>query len=272
MAVTSQNTLVAAVGTSQKLEISKATIASTAGRVTSLWTATGTPTVGTVTAGAVTQTSATVGALPFANGNGSTTAYVTGFRGANTGSTGLLILFDVLWAWTSGTGSWSATTAGAQTTGVGTFTVSGLTPARGTAVGTEAWLEVTSALGANTPTVTLSYTNSALAAGRTAQMSALPASSAAGSMFQFALAAGDVGVQSVQNINLSVSTGGGTARVLIVRRVAEIPIMSTTTPVVMDAFDLGLPSVYDNACLLMAMVPSGTAAGPVIGTLSLGQG
>lgn len=271
MAITSQDGLLSALGTAQRLVYNKPNQTAVTARPISMWGGSGNPGVGTTTlgqaaAGAVPDDS-TQGAIPFNNpvsGN-SYLGQVSGISSA----TGMLFIYDLLWVWGSGGSGWSVTTTGAQNTS----SPAALTRPDSLGDRTEAWMEVLSTLGTGAATPTLSYTNSAGTAGRTTtgMTPAYSASAASGNCFFFNLAAGDTGVRSIQSLTLNVSMTSGTARICIGRRIAEIPC-AANVGFKYDAYDLGLPQVYNDACLVPIFVPNSTASGPVFMTLSLAQG
>lgn len=271
MAITTQDGLLSALGSSQKLMWNKANVAATAGRPTSLWTPAGQPGAGSTTLGqaatGAVPTDADVGAHPFTNpvsGN-SYAGQISGISAA----TGLIVLYDLLWVWGSGGSGWSVTTTTAQSTS----SPAALTRPDANGSGTEAWLEVLSTLGAGAATPTLSYTNSASTAGRTTSgmTPSYAASAATGSCFFFNLQAGDTGVKSIQSLTTSVSMTSGTARICIGRRVAELPCVANVG-FKYDAYALGLPQIYNDACLVPIFFPNSTASGPTVFSLSLAQG
>jgi hypothetical protein len=277
MAITTQDALVSGLATAQRLVLSKNAIAATANRMTSLWTATGIPTAGSISLGqsstGVIPTSATTGALPFTNpttGN----SYLAGVRGLHTatGTNGILVLFDILWIWGSTSTGWNVTTTTNQN-------AAGIDVNRpdNTGAATELWFEVLSTMGAGSPTPTITYTNSSALANRSASTTtAIPSASATGSMFRFQLQAGDTGVRSVQILNLGTSMTSGTARIMIVRRVAEIPVVATNIGFLFDAYDLGLARIYNDACLMAAFQPTAAVTATTVpaffDTFTLAQG
>lgn len=271
MAITTQDGLLSALGSSQKLMWNKANVTSTAGRPTSLWTAAGQPgagstTLGQAAAGAV-LTDVDLGAMPFTNpvsGN----SYMGQVSG-NCNSNGMIVIYDVLWVWGSGGSGWVPTTTTAQST----TSPAALTRPDANGTNTEVWLEVLATMGAGAATPTLSYTNPAGTAGRTTSgMTPAYASTAAiGSCFFFNLQAGDTGVKTIQSLTLNTSMSSGTARVCIGRRVAEMPC-AASVGFKYDAYSLGLPQVYNDACLMAMFFPNSTTAGPTFLSASLAQG
>lgn len=272
MAITSQDGLISALGGAQKLMWNKANVVSVAGRATSLWSGAGQPGVGSVAlgqaaAGAV-PVSTDTGAMPFTNPGGGTNSYLGRVAGISAAS-GLIILYDKLWTWGSGGSGWVVTTTTAQST----TAPAALTRPDSTGASTEAWLEILATMGVGTATPVLSYTDQSGNSGNSTSgmTTTYPASAIIGSMFAFNLAAGDTGVRSVQSLTLTTSMTSGTAAVHIMRRVAEFPCVANQG-FLYDAYDLGMPRVYDSAHLFPVFVPNSTASGPLILSASLVQG
>jgi len=116
-------------------------------------------------------------------------------------------------------------------------------------------LEISAAVGAGTPTFSMSYTNSAGVSGRTSNnIIAVVASSGAGNMYVMGLQAGDTGVRSIQSFTLSASMTSGAAHLVAFR-----PLTFTQAYNVQgqfgqgweDAFNLGMPQVFPDSCLMM---------------------
>lgn len=273
MAITSQDGLIAGLGSAQRLVLSKAASGQTftAGRTYSAWTLAGNPGAGSTTLGQAATgyvpTVADNGAILFTNPTGGNFSYLGGLRGISS-TTGLIILADILWVWGSGGSGWSVTTTGAQSTS----SPAALTRPDANGVGTELWMENLSTGGSASGTSTITYTNSAGTGSRTASLLASKVSSpVTGTVEYYTLAAGDTGVASVQSINNSATWTSGTYRLMIVRRVAELPV-TANTGFSFDAYDLGLSRVYDSACLVPFFVTNGTTAGTLNSSISLPQG
>lgn len=269
MAISSQDGLISALGGAQRLQWTKANVTAVAGRMTSLWSGAGQPGVGSTTLGqaatGAVPTDADTGFQPFTNpvsGN----SYIGKVSGVSA-ATGHIILWDVLWVWGSGGSGWSVTTTTAQNTS----SPAALTRPDANGAGTEAWLEVLATMGAGAATPVLSYTDQDGNTGNTTGTMGYNSASVIGSMYQFPLAAGDTGIRSVASLTTSVSMTSGTARVIIARRIAELPCVANTG-FLYDAYDLGLPQVYDNAAIMASILPSGTASGPTSIRVDLVQG
>ncbi|HPL78876.1 MAG TPA: hypothetical protein PKY40_07730 [Burkholderiaceae bacterium] len=167
----------------------------------------------------------------------------------------------------------SVTTTGAQTM-LGTQTL----PRYADGKGVRAYLVPSVVMGAGTPTVQLSYTNTASVAGRltpaspslpiintTAPVGSIPYSgTGVGKYGPFLpLAAGDSGILSVQSVNFSATMVSGCMNLVLCRPLLTLPI---TTVGVASERDLlnqlpSLPRVYDGANLQWLMYAG--AATPV---------
>ncbi|MFN0092901.1 MAG: hypothetical protein ACKVWR_21915 [Acidimicrobiales bacterium] len=273
MAITTQDGLLAAMGGSQKLQWNKANVTAVAGRACSVWSGTGRPGVGSTTLGqaaaGVVPVDSDTGFHSFTNPSGGQLSYLGGASGISAAS-GLIIIYDVLWVWGSGGSGWVVTTTTAQNT----TSPAALTRPDANGAATEAWLEILATMGAGAATPVLSYTDQSGNSGNTTSspmITSYAASSIIGSCYSFPLAAPDTGLRTVQSLTLSVSMTSGTARVMICRRVAEIPC-TANQGFKYDAYDLGLPRVYDDAALMPIFVPNSTASGPLILSLDLVQG
>ena len=271
MAITTQDGLLSALGGAQNLQWNKANVTAVAGRATSLWSGAGRPGVGSTTlgqaaAGAV-PTDADTGFHSFTNPV-SANSYIGRVSGISAAS-GLIMLMDVLWVWGSGGSGWSVTTTTAQST----TSPAALTRPDANGAATEAWFEVLATMGAGLATPTLSYTNQSGTASRTTSgmTTSYAASAVIGSCFSFNLQAGDTGLRSIQSMTTSVSMTSGTARVMITRRIAEFPCIANQG-FLYDAYDLGMPRVYDDAAIMPIFVPNSTASGPLILSVALAQG
>lgn len=140
--------------------------------------------------------------------------------------------------------------------------------------GVELALEVTTVTGNGAPvtTITASYTNSLGVAGKTATIASFPATAVAGTLIPFALAAGDVGVQSVQSITLGTSLVSGAVSAVMMRRLpgAGLPSANVASP--RGPLDLGPPKWFDNSVPFLVVLPTATAVGQLVGSVTWAQG
>ena len=190
-----------------------------------------------------------VGALPF-NYPGSGNCYLARLDAANTFLPGSLysaslLLCDRLWH----NGGISATSTSAQAITSPTW------PARDengstNGVGVLLALECSALMGAGTPTITVSYTNSAGVSGQTAtNIRAVIGAEPANVTFLLGLQAGDIGVQSVQSITLSSSWTSGTINLVAFRLISLIAIARTSARTcAVDAITGAMPQLLAAAC------------------------
>ena len=110
---------------------------------------------------------------------------------------------------------------------------------------------------------TVSYTNSAGTAGRTATLvnlvgMCIPATAVIGNIVWFSLQAGDIGVQSIQSITLGTSLVAGAVSLLIARDIASIGTSIVYVPSTRKIADPGV-RLYNGTCLLHCINSTGTA-------------
>lgn len=233
-----------------------------AGAWNALWTVAGIPGAGSNSAdgvaGAV-PTDATPGAFPFTN---ATNTYLSRLF-AYAPVLGQLLLYDRLWH-----------NSGLSPTTVGNQAVNSVALTRPDANGAmvEPWLEVYTALGAGSTAKTINYTDQDGNTGNTGTLQGFATTAAAGRAFPFSLAAGDTGVRSIQGFDNVATSTSGTFGLVLRRLVASMHIPIANTGYVFGPIDLGLPRVYDDACLEFLWFASGTTANTVAGSLALAQG
>ena len=133
-------------------------------------------------------------------------------------------------------------------------------------------LEGSTVMGAGTPSLTMSYTNSAGASGKTSVAVAAPATMAVGSFLELPLAAGDTGVRSIQSFTQSATMTSGVHRLVAYRILAEMDIIVANVGVVMDIFQLGKPPMYDNTVPFLLWLPTTTTAPTLMGSFGVVQG
>lgn len=252
--------------------ISKAATATmVAGRPQSLWALAGNPGAGaydtTLNGVTLSSTSAQVtGQINFVNPPSGNT-YLARLQGSAT-IAGTLLLCDRIWH----NGGFTITSTTAQTITSPTWSArdaNGSTNGDGILLG----LEISAAAGAAAPTITVSYTNSAGTSGRTGTNSFATANSpTAGAFFPIGLAAGDIGVRSVQSLTLSVSWVSGTMNLVAYRPIAALEITAANTPNAIDAITAGFPRLYDGTVPFLVFIPSTTTASNISGQVIWTQG
>ena len=239
--------------------------------ITALGTGTGANNGGTYTVNiSQTVTSQTITGTQYANGiqtGGNVSPAVknvlnvSAYSAAVTTAPAVMMLIDQLAVYPITT----VTTTGAQTI-LGTQTL----PRYADGKGVRAYLVPSVVMGAGTPTVQLSYTNTASTAGQlTPTTPSLPiinttspvgsiayAGTGAGKFGPFIpLAAGDQGILSVQSINFSATMTSGVMNLVLCRPLLTLPI---TTVGVASERDLvnqlpSMPRIYDGANLQWLM-------------------
>lgn len=134
-------------------------------------------------------------------------------------------------------------------------------------------LEVMTATGAGAPIQSMSYTNQAGVAGKTAS-GILPgvASSAIGAFYPMGLAAGDSGVRSIQTWTQSASWTSGAAALVAYRELARLDISAANIPNAVDALTSGFPRMFDNTVPFLIFIPSTYTASNVTGQVIWTQG
>lgn len=205
------------------------------------------------------------GMLPFSNPAGGKKSYL-GRMSVGAGVSGHALLCDRLWS----NSAINITSTSSQAITSPTW------PSRdnnGATLGDGVFLgvEVSAATGAGTPSITVGYTNSAGTASRSGTNTVATAASApAGTFFPIGLQANDLGVRSVQSIQLSSSWSSGTINLVAYRIIAAAEMQTAWCPS-LDVASLGLPQMFDGTVPFLIGVPSSTAVGPMIGSATWAQ-
>lgn len=246
--------------------------AEAAGVWQSLWKGVGNPGAGSdpaATPGTVFDsdpTSPVAGSVNFAD-RSTDQRYLLSF-GAVATQNCTLMLYDRL----AGVSGISTATTGAKTVNSGALTRYSSTAA----TLNEVWLEVTTATTTTAPVVNLSsYTS---ADGTTAQTGGNVTFPAAATdlhtMIQVPLNASKRGVRSVEaGLTVGTASAAGAVNVLIIRPLARIPLLANSWNEVSFLDDtMGLPRIYDNATLGLALLASTTTATTVWGSINCAYG
>jgi len=191
---------------------------------------------------------------------GGVNAYLARFEANSNVASGVVMLCDRLWH----NGGITITSTSAQTIVSPTWPArdnNGTTNGDGVLVA----LEVSATTGAGAPTGTLSYTNSAGTAGRTATLAeATAGSTVTGALFRFGLQAGDAGVQSIQSFTLGASWTSGTCNLVAYRVLAVVDIMTLGLPGAIDAVSGGFPQIFNGAVPFSILVSSNLLASTIL--------
>lgn len=238
----------------------------------SFWGVAGHPAAGafdTTLAGVTLSSSSSqvTGQIPFtdpASGN----TYLSKLK-ASMGNQGLLILADRLWH----NGGFASTSNTAQTINSGLFPArdnAGTTNGDGVLLG----LEISSAMGAATPTVTVTYTNQSGIGSRSAtNIFATVSSSAAAFFFPIGLQAGDSGVQSVTDLTLSASWLSGTMNLVAYRVLGVLDLSQSGVSNTIDCLTGGFQRMYNGSVpfFLLTQASTGVTAS-ISGSVAWSQG
>jgi hypothetical protein len=213
-------------------------------------------------------TSSRAGALPLPAAVAGSNIYLAGMDASQAGNVGSVLLVDRLW---DNSGITVTTTTG-QTVNSAAWPSrdsSGSTLGAGVLVG----LEVSATLGNGAVTnTTLTYTNSAGTASRTGTITSFPAAAPTGTFMPFLLAAGDVGVRSIQTLTLGTTYVSGTMHLVAYRVLALVPTPQSNVGASQDFLQLGLPRIWDSSALQFLYLLAGTAGGAVSSSLNFAQG
>lgn len=208
------------------------------------------------------------GQIPFTNPTGGNSSYLARFVGLSSAQSGQLMLVDRLWH-NSGL---NVTSTSSQTVNSVTFPArdeNGTTNGAGVLLG----VEISSNMGAGTPTVTVTYTNSAGTGSKTGtNILAVGTTSAAGSFYPIGLAAGDTGVQSIQSVQFSATWTSGTLHLVAYRVLSVLQIGNAGISSAVDVVTGGMPQLFDNTVPFVIFVPVTTTSTSLQGAMTVTQG
>lgn len=234
-----------------------ATTSITTGRWSSLWRFDGTIGAGAApTTGAI-PTASTTGAFPITNPASGNQKWLTQFWAGTVGGAGFLMLYDRLFhiGNLSGTVTTAQTVQGSPASPALTRYTDGL--------GVQIFVEIYTALGSTTTTITANYTNSSGTPNRTTTAVTIGGGGAneIHRLFCLPLQAGDKGVQSVQSVTLAGTTGtAGAFGITLVKPLAFVNLPNAGMFGFRD-FAVGLPGIPEiksDACLALAINPPTT--------------
>ena len=255
MAITTLDGLIAAP--KQSVVISKTTALTTAALPKNAGTmfhiagepGAGTLAIGNTTTGVV-PTDAVAG-FPVINAfGGSATGYLVGLE-ASCSVASTLVLYDRLWHG----GAFSFATTYPITSPSWSSRVPGGTDY----TNTELWAEQVTA-GTGIQNIAVTYANHAGTTGKLTGTVAAPAAMIVGRMFQLPLAAGDSGISAISNVVGSVATAG-TYNIVVMRRLATVRIPVANGAVRLGFDVLGMPQVFADSALCLAVLPDSTSSG-----------
>lgn len=97
------------------------------------------------------------------------------------------------------------------------------------------------------------------------------ASGPLGTFWPCTLQAGDIGVQSVQTINISATMTSGTIAIVLYRILAALELQAWI-PNALDALTAGFPQIFNGSVPFLVFVPNTTTAATIQGTYIETQG
>lgn len=139
-------------------------------------------------------------------------------------------------------------------------------------VGVGLGYEVSTVMGAGTPTLTATYVNSAGTAGQVTPSITLATTLPANSFIPLPLAAGDVGIRAIATHTKNATQTSGTYHLVMYRVITRIPITIINVGGVVDAVTGGFPRLYDNSSLFLLFLPQTTTAPNISGQIIYTQG
>lgn len=135
-----------------------------------------------------------------------------------------------------------------------------------------AGVEISTAVGAGTPTLTLKYTNQAGTTGKVAtNVVNTVASSIAGTFYPLGLAAGDTGIQKAESLTLSATWTSGVIHVVLYRVLARLELQAQIGNAI-DALTSGFPRLYNNTVPFLIFIPNTTTTSNISGQVVYTQG
>lgn len=272
MTIATRDQLIAALASNHtSVVIDKASLANAAaGQFFSLWTSAGVPGAGAAPTTAAVCTQALTGAISFTNQTAPASSYIAWLALANTTNSASTFEFHDRLAHMGGL-------SGTVTTAQGALSLVTTDPGadrRGDAnySGVRWWLEVYTALGATGVNATVNVTYNDDTTGNLAAV-ALGATPRAGRMYPLVSASAGKYIKGVNSVTLSATTGtAGNFGITATRprTVVFCPLLNLAT--VADWAQLGLPEVYNDACLMGVAMCSTTTTGAWRGTGKIAHG
>jgi hypothetical protein len=175
-------------------------------------------------------------------------------------------LFDVMWV-NSGVVVTTTTPQAITPVALPARDVNGSTDGLGVWAGILVTAATTNASAVTNTTIT--YTNSAGAANRTATIASFPATAVAGTVVWFQLAAGDTGVRSIQSVTLGTSYGAGAISVILARPLFSQAVLVANVGGASAPPTLPGVRLYNGTTMLPFGLMSATTATTLSGTVQI---
>lgn len=235
------------------------------GRGCSIWQYDGMPASGTVPTSGAIPIRTTQGAIPFTPAGGGRDKHLIG-ASITPNTAGVYLLYDRLYniGGLSGVSTADQTVQGSPASPALTRNTSG--------AGNMAFYEIYTIIGVTSTTLTMTYTNEAGTGSRTSTFN-IGATNfrEATRMQRIPLAAGDSGIQAIEKIKLTASTGSaGDFGITIAQPIAWIPVGSPGTMGWRD-YTTGLPGIpviNPDACLSVMYIPAAASTLELFGSLA----
>jgi hypothetical protein len=264
MALTTMDGLVAALPGQVRSYHKVSTAPKAAGSFHSLFYAPGVPGAPAIPGASLAwsvMTQSDAGAIKFSNPGGGALSYLSRLC-LSTTSAHTIIIYDRL------------AQTGAITPAASTQTLTGgptLTRPDATGADVECWIESLTASTSTASNYSIRYKDQDDNASETSPTIAATTTSVVGMMQRFNLNSGDTGVRSVDQF-ISTGASGGTAQLVLLRRLAEFSATAANLAPIIDFFTLGAPRIYDSACLGVMLLANSTTAVTISGTINIAQG
>lgn len=255
MAITTRDGLIAAQAAAQHVRHFKTALRTTVANFWfSLFDIAGDPGAGTLagssTAAGVVPTDATAGCPVLNAFTGANTGYLSRVEFSNTVAC-RMALYDMVWK--GGAYAFNAAQAlSAQPS------YSARMPG-GDYTGTEIWIEAVTAF-TGIPSFAITYTDQDGNAGALTGTQSAGVALTVGRMMKMPFAAGDDGVQKIENVTATVATVG-TFNVLVMRKLWEGRIRVANDQVVHGPDLVGLPQLFTDSALVLLVNADGTSSG-----------
>lgn len=260
-------------GRDQRALFNKTSILTTAGNISSMWTAGGSPPGGSfgtaLTGRSIDNTNAA--ALQFTNAGATRFKHAIGWGIGSTVGLGSIMLYDRVYEYPF-TGSVTSGTFSVPT--LVARDVAGATAGDGLMM----WHENFSATATTAVTVTPTYTNSAGTGSRTNAYTSLVTAAVIGTVanpagkFFLPLASGDTGVRSIQSYTLSATLTSANQTFVIGRPLGIVPHLSANAYIERDLVlqTASLPRLYDGTAMGL-LILANTTTSPMFGEVHMSE-
>lgn len=277
MAISSLDDLIGALANNtSRLILDKASIASqAAGVYCSLWRATGIPAQGAIPTSPAVPTSATQGAISFANQTAPATSYLAWLFANSGNATTTLEIHDRL---AHNGGLLTNVTTSQSTSGLDLSTI-GTSAARigATDYGdVQWWLELYAASGASAATATINVTFND---GSTGNLNTINIGGSLGASRCYSVdalrttAQQGLNIRGINSVILSASTGSaGNFGFTATRPRSVLPTLLANKTEVADWAQLGLPEIPNDSCLFPMIIGTSTSSGTIRGGGKIAHG